>query len=69
MADAIVRTRSSSATASSTRRPYYKRLVENGYGMSVNRFEEAYRRDLLRGKVVQAAIAGANVSEDEVKSA
>src|SRR5690242_15655104 len=39
---------------------YYKRLVENGYGMSVTRFEEAYRRDLLRGKVVQAAIAGAN---------
>jgi len=35
---------------------YYKRLVENGYGMSVTRFEEAYRRDLLRGKVVQAAI-------------
>src|SRR5712664_2866855 len=48
---------------------YYKRLVENGYGMSVKRFEEAYRRDLLRGKVVQAAIAGANVSEDEVKAA
>src|SRR2546423_11491401 len=48
---------------------YYKRLVENGYGMSVKRFEEAYRRDLLRGKVVQAAIAGANVSDDEVKAA
>src|SRR3954469_486201 len=48
---------------------YYKRLVENGYGMSINRFEEAYRRDLLRGKVVQAAIAGANVSDDEVKAA
>src|SRR5437870_5593442 len=48
---------------------YYKRLVENGYGMSVTRFEEAYRRDLLRGKVVQAAIAGANVSDDEVKAA
>jgi len=48
---------------------YYKRLVENGYGMSVKRFEEAYRRDLLRSKVVQAAIAGANVSEDEVKAA
>ncbi|HTO99208.1 MAG TPA: SurA N-terminal domain-containing protein, partial [Myxococcales bacterium] len=48
---------------------YYKRLVENGYGMSITRFEEAYRRDLLRGKVVQAAIAGANVSDDEVKAA
>jgi peptidyl-prolyl cis-trans isomerase D len=48
---------------------YYKRLVENGYGMSITRFEEAYRRDLLRAKVVQAAIAGANVSEDEVKAA
>src|SRR5437764_12760245 len=47
---------------------YYKRLVENGYGMSVTRFEEAYRRDLLRGKVIQAAIAGANVSDDEVKA-
>ena len=34
---------------------YYKRLVENGYGMSIKRFEEAYRRDLLRGKVVQVA--------------
>src|SRR3989441_10061954 len=48
---------------------YYKRLVENGYGMSVKSFEETYRRDLLRGKVVQAAIAGANVSDDEVKAA
>jgi peptidyl-prolyl cis-trans isomerase D len=48
---------------------YYKRLVENGYGMSVSRFEEAYRRDLLRGKIIQAAIAGANVSDDEVKAA
>ena len=48
---------------------YYKRLVENGYGMSIKRFEEAYRRDLLRGKVIQAAIAGANVSDDEVKAA
>ncbi|SRR5260221_2106031 len=48
---------------------YYKRLVENGYGMSINRFEDAWRRDLLRGKVVQAAIAGANVSDDEIKAA
>ena len=48
---------------------YYKRLVENGYGMSIKRFEEAYRRDLLRGKVIQAAVAGAQVSDDEVKAA
>ncbi len=48
---------------------YYKRLVENGYGMSISRFEGAWRRDLLRAKVVQAAIAGANVSDDEVKAA
>lgn len=48
---------------------YYKRLVENGYGMSINRFEGAWRRDLLRAKVVQAAIAGANLSDDELKAA
>ena len=48
---------------------YYKRLIENGYGMSVPRFEEAYRRDLLRGKVIQAAIAGASASDDEAKAA
>ena len=47
---------------------YYKRLVENGYGMSVPRFEEALRRDLLRAKVVQAALNGAAVSDDEVKA-
>src|SRR4051812_6815313 len=48
---------------------YYKKLVENGYGMSVNRFEAAWRRDLVRGKVVQAAIAGAQISDDELKAA
>src|SRR3989442_13573911 len=47
---------------------YYKRLVENGYGMSVPRFEEAWRRDMLRAKVVQAILAGANVSDDEIKA-
>ena len=47
---------------------YYKRLVENGYGMSVARFEDMYRRDLLRSKVLQAVLAGANVSDDEVKA-
>ncbi|MFL5392550.1 MAG: SurA N-terminal domain-containing protein [Myxococcales bacterium] len=47
---------------------YYKRLVENGYGMSVPRFEDALRRDLLRAKVVQAALNGAALSDDEVKA-
>src|SRR5438270_3199108 len=47
---------------------YYKRLVENGYGMSVPRFEEALRRDMLRGKVVQAVLNAAAVSDDEVKA-
>lgn len=47
---------------------YYKRLVENGYGMSVPRFEAAYRRDLLRAKVIQAALSGANVSDDELRA-
>ena len=47
---------------------YYKRLVENGYGMSVPRFEDAYRRDLLRAKVIQAGLAGANVSDDELRA-
>jgi peptidyl-prolyl cis-trans isomerase D len=47
---------------------YYKRLVENGYGMSVPRFEDALRRDLLRAKVVQAALNGAAVADDEVKA-
>ena len=47
---------------------YYKRLVENGYGMSINRFEDAWRRDLLRAKVIQAVVAGANLSDDELKA-
>jgi peptidyl-prolyl cis-trans isomerase D len=48
---------------------YYKRLVENGYGMSVPRFEEAYRKDLVRTRVVDAIVGGAAVSDDEVKDA
>src|SRR3979411_963537 len=36
--------------------------------MSVPRFEDAYRRAPLRTKVLQAALAGANVSDDEVKA-
>jgi len=47
---------------------YYKKLVENGYGMSVSRYEDTLRRDLLRSKVVQAALAGTAVSDDEVRA-
>ena len=48
---------------------YYKRLVENGYGMSVPRFEDAYRKDLIRTRVLDALMGGAAVSDDEVKAA
>jgi peptidyl-prolyl cis-trans isomerase D len=47
---------------------YYKRLVENGYGMSVPRFEDAWRRDLIRAKVLQTVLNGAQVSDDEVRA-
>ena len=47
---------------------YYKRLVENGYGMSVPRFEDAWRRDMLRTKVLQSVLNGAQVSDDEVRA-
>jgi peptidyl-prolyl cis-trans isomerase D len=47
---------------------YYKRLVENGYGMSVPRFEDAWRRDMLRSKVLQSVLNGAQVSDDEVRA-
>ena len=47
---------------------YYKRLVENGYGMSVPRFEDAWRRDMLRAKVLQSVLNGAQVSDDEVRA-
>jgi peptidyl-prolyl cis-trans isomerase D len=47
---------------------YYKRLIENGYGMSVPRFEDAWRRDMLRGKVLQTVLNGAQVSDDEVRA-
>ena len=47
---------------------YYKRLVENGYGMSVPRFEDAWRRDMLRTKVLQTVLNGAQVSDDEVRA-
>jgi peptidyl-prolyl cis-trans isomerase D len=47
---------------------YYRRLVENGYGMSVVKFEESLRRDLLRAKVVEAILNGAVVSDDEAKA-
>jgi peptidyl-prolyl cis-trans isomerase D len=48
---------------------YYKLVVENSYNMSTDRFESAWRRDMTHAKVVQAAIAGAQVSDDEVKAA
>src|SRR5438105_1760878 len=38
---------------------YYRRLVENGYGMGVPRFEDAWRRDMLRAKVLQTLLNGA----------
>jgi len=47
---------------------YYKRLVENGYGMGVPRFEDAWRRDMLRSKVLQSVLNGAQVSDDEVRA-
>jgi len=47
---------------------YYKRLVENGYGMSVPRFEDSWRRDMLRAKVLQSVLNGAQVSDDEVRA-
>ena len=47
---------------------YYKKLVENYYGMSIPRFEENYRRELLRSKVIQAVFGGAVVSDDELKA-
>ncbi len=48
---------------------YYKRMVENGYGMSIPRFEAAYRRDLIRSRVIDAVLGGAAVSDEEVKAA
>jgi peptidyl-prolyl cis-trans isomerase D len=47
---------------------YYKRLIENGYGMSIPKFEASVRRDLMRGKVIEAVLNGATVSDDEVKT-
>jgi len=47
---------------------YYQRLVQNGYGMSVPRFEEGLRKDLIRGKVVESIINAAVVSDEEVKA-
>ncbi|HEX4386645.1 MAG TPA: peptidylprolyl isomerase, partial [Myxococcales bacterium] len=37
--------------------------------MSLARFEASVRRDLLRGKVIQATIAGVQASDDELKAA
>lgn len=47
---------------------YYKKVVENYYGMSIPRYEANYRRALLRSKVIQALLAGAVVSDEELKA-
>jgi peptidyl-prolyl cis-trans isomerase D len=47
---------------------YYRRLVENGYGMSVPRFEDSWRRDMMRAKVIQAVLNGATASDDEIRA-
>jgi peptidyl-prolyl cis-trans isomerase D len=46
----------------------YKARVENGYQMSIQRFEEDARRRMLRSRVIEALLAGATVSDDEVKA-
>lgn len=46
----------------------YKARVENGYQMSIARFEADARRRLLRLRVLQALLASAAVSDDEVRA-
>src|SRR5258708_13035812 len=46
----------------------YKARVENGYQMSIARFEQDARKRLLRARVLQALLASAAVSDDEVKA-
>jgi peptidyl-prolyl cis-trans isomerase D len=46
----------------------YKNWVENYRGMSIPRFEEAVRRDLLVNKARQATANAATASDDEVKA-
>ncbi|GAC1594684.1 MAG: hypothetical protein NVS4B10_02550 [Myxococcales bacterium] len=46
----------------------YKARVENGYQMSIQRFETDARRRMLRTRVIEALLAGAAVSDDEVKA-
>ena len=46
----------------------YKARVENGYQMSIARFEQEARRRLLRARALQALLSGAAVSDDEVKA-
>jgi peptidyl-prolyl cis-trans isomerase D len=46
----------------------YKNWVENGRGMSIPRFEEGIRRELLVNKARQAMANAATVSDDEVKA-
>ena len=46
----------------------YKARVENGYQMSIQRFEDSARQRLLRARVLEALLAAASVSDDEVKA-
>jgi peptidyl-prolyl cis-trans isomerase D len=46
----------------------YKARVENGYQMSIARFEDDARRRMLRSRVLEALLASATVSDDEVKA-
>jgi peptidyl-prolyl cis-trans isomerase D len=48
---------------------FAKNLIENGYGMSVHRFRESYKKDLLRAQVIEAVFSGAAASDDELKTA
>src|SRR5947209_992752 len=46
----------------------YKNYVENYVGVSIPKFEESVRRDLLRSKAIEAVVNGATTSDDEVKA-
>jgi peptidyl-prolyl cis-trans isomerase D len=46
----------------------YKARVENGYRVSIQRFEDDMRRRMLRARVTEALLAGVSVSDDEIKA-
>ncbi|HXN56491.1 MAG TPA: SurA N-terminal domain-containing protein [Myxococcales bacterium] len=46
----------------------YKARVENSYRVSIQRFEDDMRRRMLLSRVTEALLAGASVSDDEVKA-